>query len=133
MGLISACQSIVPATTPLQLNYTPSPAITVTDSQIDAGWFVFDYPDNWRVITNIASEPLHLILVSPDDSLIIHIEDAWNGCFVLEVTPEVGHVRWDECIGDDTAGLYIWGEQISELETEFEAFFYPVVNSIAFR
>ncbi len=132
LGCLVGCQSIVPASSPPQLEHTPSTPITITHSRIENDWFTLDYPNNWRVVTNMAIEPLHLILVSADETHIIHVEDARDGCFILEVTPEAGHVRFAECVGDDPR-LYVWGEQISELEAEYKLFFDQVVNSVTFR
>ena len=128
--LTSACQSLVPATSPLQLDFTPSPPITITDSQIEGDWFSLDYPDNWRVITNIASEPLHLILVSPDDSLVIHVEDGRSGCRIQENATDSDKIRWDSCVGEDDAQMYIWGEQDSTVADQYQPFFDFVRNSI---
>lgn len=126
----SACQSIVPATSPLQLEFTPSPAITITASSIEGEWFRLDYPDNWRVITNVASEPLHLILVSPDDLLIIHVEDARNGCRTQETATNPDEILWDACVGEADAQIYIWGEQDSSVQTRYQPFFDFVRESI---
>lgn len=128
LGFLTACQSIVPASSPPQLNHTPSAPITITESRIESDWFTLNYPDNWRVVTNIAIEPLHLIIVSPDDSFLIHIEDARNGCEIEAIGSVLG-----QCIGEDDAQLSIWGEQISELEAEYDLIFEQVVNSVKFR
>lgn len=125
---LTACQSIIPASTPPQLEHTPGAPITITESGIEGEWFALDYPDNWRVITNIAMEPLHLIMVSPDDSFLIHVEDARNGCEREPIESEL----W-ECISNENAQLSIWGEQISELEAEYDPIFEQVVNSVKFR
>lgn len=128
LGFLTACQSLIPASTPPQLEHTPGAPVTITESRIEGEWFALDYPDNWRVITNIAIEPLHLIMVSPDDSFLIHIEDARNGCEIEAIDSQLG-----QCIGDEDAQLSIWGEQISELEADYDLIFEQVVNSVKFR
>ena len=131
--LISACQSIVPATSPAQLEHTPGIALTITDNQIDTGWFSLDYPDGWRVITNEAVTQLRLILVSPDDEMLIYIYDARNGCIYPENTPDASIYDLRNCIGDEGLQLQISGHVSIEKQADFDAIFEGVINSIDFR
>lgn len=149
--MLSACQSIVPATNPPQLSHTPGAPITITDNQIDAGWFMLDYPDGWRIVTNIAIEPLRLTLVSPDETLIIHVDticdradataqaDSYhrNECFDVDVpceavpffTPPPGYATPEWCPRD----LHISAMSEIEFQAVFDPIFEALISSIEFR
>jgi len=131
--LLSGCQSLVPATTPPQLSHTPGAPITITDNHIDAGWFSLDYPDGWRVVTNVAIEPLHLTLVSPDDEMLIYVTDARVACVYPEVTPDPAYYHRDECVGARGAELYIWGRPPVEFQDIYAPIFDALVNSVRFN
>lgn len=131
--ILSACQSIVPATSPPQLNHTPGASLSITDNQIDAGWFTLDYPDGWRVVTNESVAEFRLILVSPDDEMIIYIDDARNGCAYPESTADASIYTRIDCIGDDRLQLQISGQVEIEAQAIFDPIFDLVINSIEFR
>jgi hypothetical protein len=68
--LLSAC---IPARTPVQLEYTPGPAVQVMDSTYDAGTFEVAYPDGWRVVTSAAGDPIRVIFVAPENDALIMV------------------------------------------------------------
>ena len=75
--LMSACQPLVPATTPPQLQHTPGAFVSLTADSYDAGVFRVRYPEGWRVVkTNIAAAPMAVVFVSPDDTLTIQLSEA---------------------------------------------------------
>lgn len=127
--ILSACQSIVPATSPPQLSHTPGASLTITDNHIDAGWFTLDFPDGWRVVTNIAIEPLHFTLVSPDDEMFIIVEVHLGGCSIVQPSQTPGFYSRHEC----RENLFI----TATVDVEFQATFHPafdlVIDSIDFR
>ena len=70
--LLSACSSLVPATTPAQLQHTPGPFFTISETQFDAGLFRLRYPSTWRVVLlSPANAPLiRVVFVAPDQSTV---------------------------------------------------------------
>jgi hypothetical protein len=68
--LLSAC---IPARTPVQLEYTPGPAVQVMDSTYDAGTFEVAYPDGWRVVTSAAGSPVSVLFVAPENDALIMV------------------------------------------------------------
>ena len=64
VGLLAAC---VPANTPLQLAYTPGPAVIVTDDVYESDAFTVHYPSGWRVVTGAADAPTSVVFVAPDE------------------------------------------------------------------
>ena len=132
LGVATACQSIVPASVPPQLSHTPGAPLVITENRIEAEWFSLAYPDGWRVVTNIAEEPLRLILISPDDELLIYVQDASDGCYILESTPDPGFHWRRECLGEAGAELYVWGEVGIEHQAIYDPIFDEVVSSVQF-
>lgn len=70
--LLGACSPLAPATTPAQLQHTPGPYFTITESQFDAGRFRLAYPSTWRVVLlSPANAPLaQVVFVAPDQSAV---------------------------------------------------------------
>lgn len=71
--LLAACGSIIPATTPPQLDYTPGPGIVVSDNSVQTPAFSLRYPEGWRVVTGQAGLPPSVVLVAPDETSTISI------------------------------------------------------------
>lgn len=133
IGIMTACTSLVPASIPPQLSHTPGHPIIITDNRIDGEWFSLEYPDGWRVITNVAIEPLHLIFVSPDDEMLIHVHDMGNACTSTEITPEPDTYLREECLSHNEHHLYISGTSPIEFQAIYNPLFDAVVNSVTFR
>lgn len=71
--LLAACGSIVPATTPPQLAYTPGPPVVISPDMIQTSAYRLTYPEDWRVITGPADLPPEVILVAPDETSTIRV------------------------------------------------------------
>jgi hypothetical protein len=69
--LLAGCKSIVPATTPPQLEWTAGPSIIITDKVLETAEFTLNYPSDWRVVTGEAQLPPTVTLVSPDEKSTI--------------------------------------------------------------
>ncbi|MGJ3237426.1 MAG: hypothetical protein ACFE0Q_01845 [Anaerolineae bacterium] len=129
IALLVACQSLIPATTPPQLQHTAGAPLTITDTHIDANWFSVDYPDGWRVVTGVAIEPISLVLVAPDDTFIIRVADARAGC-PIPPTPDSNRHQRTVCIGEVGAQVVISGDTAPATRTRYDTFFEMVVNSV---
>jgi len=70
MAVLTAC---VPARTPPQLDATPGPAFTVTDTRYTNSAFTVVRPPGWRVISPGADAPPSVIFVAPDDTALIQL------------------------------------------------------------
>lgn len=71
--LLAACGSIVPATTPPQLAYTPGPPVIISPDLIQTSAYRLNYPEGWRVVTGPAELPPEIILVAPDETSTIRV------------------------------------------------------------
>lgn len=129
--MLSGCQSLVPARTPPQLSQTPGLPIIITDNHIDAGWFTLEYPDGWRVVTNVAVEPIRLTLVSPDDALIIFVAE--DNCLILDVTAEPGTYWRNNCPRTDERILHLSGNPELAIQGIYDPIFDAVVASVQFN
>jgi len=69
--LLSGCKSLVPATTPPQLEWTAGPPIVITDKVLETAEFTLNYPSGWRVVTGEAQLPPTVTLISPDEKSTI--------------------------------------------------------------
>jgi len=128
--ILSACGSLVPATVPPQLQHTPGSPITITDNQIVADAFTLAFPDGWRVITNVAELPLELILVDPDDDLIIRISQM---CPTSEATPAPDIHYRAACLQANSATVFLTGEVVLADSERFDPFFDLVLESVIFH
>lgn len=69
--LLASCGSIVPATTPPQLAFTPGPPVVVTDRVYETADFTARYPSGWRIVTSAADEPTSVVFVGLDEQATI--------------------------------------------------------------
>ena len=125
--LITACTPLIPATSPPQLDYTPSGiAIRITDGTVYTDDFQMDYPDGWRIIKlSVDGSPLHLVFASPDDSMRIDLTET--------PLPEDQIQDYDqiEMIAlDDTRKLYIYAQASEENKAIFDRIFSYLLDSI---
>ena len=69
----AACSSLAPVAPPSHLRNTPGPAISLSDTYLDAGAFRLDYPASWRVVKLSGADAprLRLALVAPDESALL--------------------------------------------------------------
>lgn len=108
---LSACRSLVPATTPPQLDHTPGIPITITEDTIITPDFSLNYPDGWRVVkTSIAGAPLSFAFASPDDAIVITLTS--EGCSNPEMlpTPDARMTIRDMCVALSMTTIHLTGE-----------------------
>lgn len=127
--ILSACRSIIPATTPPQLEYTPDTGIIISDETIVTDSFQVDYPDGWRVVKiSIAGEPIELVMVSSDESMKIKIYG--YGYPYPESTPEPGTYERFEWVTQGDVTLTIIGWAYIEKREIFDEIYQHVLDSI---
>lgn len=68
---MAACSTAAPARTPPHLDYTPGPAVIVTEDTYHAGAFSVQYPRGWRVITPAAFSVPWVVFVTPDETALV--------------------------------------------------------------
>lgn len=74
--LTSAACSSLPAKIPPQLQHTPGPMLVVGERTLQTAVYQVDPPAGWRIVkSTIASEPIVLVMVAPDESMTIQIGD----------------------------------------------------------
>ena len=78
LGLLGACEPLVPATTPPQLAHTPGAWFVVAENRLNAGPFQLDYPPNWRIVKEsvAASTFVQLVLVAPEGGIVTLVQAA---------------------------------------------------------
>jgi hypothetical protein len=127
--IISACSSIIPATTPPQLDYTPDEAIVITDETVDTGIFQVDYPDGWRVVKiSVTGNPIELVFASPEGEMWIKISEI--PIFIAESTPDPNIYERSEIIEIQSWSVYTQGQTLLERSEEFDEIYERVLASI---
>jgi hypothetical protein len=126
-GVLTACQSPIPATTPPQLQHTPGEFISLTADSYDAGVFRVRYPDGWRVVkTNIAAAPMDVVFVSPDDALTIRLSEA---AFDPPDTDDNTFIRFEQHTLNGLT-LYAYAEAPRSRRAELQLLFRRVLASV---
>jgi hypothetical protein len=127
--LIAACVPQIPATTPPQLQHTPGAFVVVDEHVYDAGVFRVAYPAGWRIVkSSVASAPMEVIFVSPDDAMTIRVYA--GTCLILEGTLEP-HLTDAYASVPIAAGLLcLYGRAPVEREAEFRQIFEQVRASV---
>lgn len=125
--MLSACSSL-PAQPPPQLQHTPGPALMVAERTLQTSVYRVDPPAGWRVVkSTIASEPIVLVLVAPDDSMMIQIADEPPAPF----PDEAAFVRREADVTlSNGEQVYLAGQSSHENEAQFDAIFEAVQRSI---
>lgn len=127
--ILSACSSIIPATTPPQLAYTPGAAITISDETIYTDIFQVNYPDAWRVVKiNVATDPIELVFASQDGGMWIKISE--NPIAIPEGTPDPTLYEHLDMIEIDGINIYIQGQSPIEKRDLFDEIYQHVLDSI---
>lgn len=124
---VVGCRPLIPATVPPQLSATPGEFITIDDQAVYTRLWQMRYPDGWRVVKiSVAAEPLRLVFVSPDESMLIEIAEAP----IAEATPEPAqHIAQDRLqVGGQT--LYLRGSAPASARTTFAAIYEYVRASL---
>lgn len=127
--ILTACRSLIPATTPPQLEYTPGVAITVTDKTVYTPMFQVDYPDGWRVVKiSIAGDPIELVFSSVEDDMWIKISEQPISIAEGTVDPNI-HERLEsvEITGNK---IYTQGQAPEEKREIFDEIYRHVLDSI---
>ncbi len=87
--LMTACAPLVPATTPPQLENLPGTGIALDAERFDAGVFVVDYPDGWRVVKQSeANAPVTVTFAAANNEMTILVSEI--AFSIPESTPEPG-------------------------------------------
>jgi hypothetical protein len=125
--MLTACAPLVPATTPPQLVDTPGAFVTITDEFYDAGIFRVHYPQGWRTVKiSIAAEPMRVVFVSPDDSMLITLSEV--PLPEPEIPPDT--VIVSETVPSENVTIYAQGQAPATLEADFRPIFERVLASL---
>jgi hypothetical protein len=125
--MLTACAPLVPATTPPQLVDTPGAFVTITDEFYDAGIFRVHYPQSWRTVKiSIAAEPMRVVFVSPDDSMLITLSEV--PLPEPEIPPDT--VIVNETVPSENVTIYAQGQAPAILEADFRPIFERVLASL---
>jgi ABC-type transport system substrate-binding protein len=126
---LAACRSIIPATTPAQLQYTPALVITINEETVFTPIFQVDYPDGWRVVKiSIAGEPIELVFASPDDEMWIKISEQAIPIFEGTLDPNIQERL--EIVEIDGTKIYTQGQSPIEKRELFDEIYQHVLDSI---
>ena len=126
---LSACQSLIPATTPPQLQYTAGTGIIISDKTVTTDIFQVDYPDGWRVVKiSVAADPIELVFASTDDSMWIKVSESPIG--IPEGTPDPNIYERFETIEIDSTKVYTQGQSPIEKRETFDEIYQHVLDSI---
>lgn len=124
---VGACGSL-PAQVPPQLQHTPGPSLVVQERTLQTASYQVDPPAGWRIVkSTIASEPIVLVLVAPDDVMMMTIGDA-----PLAALPEDADFVLREAVVTLPNGqsVYLRGQGKREMAAQFETIFEAVQSSI---
>lgn len=126
-AILGACSSL-PAQPPPQLQHTPGPSLVVGERTLQTSAYRVDPPAGWRVVkSTIASEPIVLVLVAPDDGMMITIGEEPVAAFPDDpnFTPREAVVS----LPNDQS-VYMTGQGKREVEDQFEVVFETVQQSV---
>lgn len=127
--ILSACRSLIPATTPPQLEYTPDVGIIISDETIVTAIFEVDYPDGWRVVKiSVAGQPIELVFASPDDEMWIKVSEIPIG--IPEGTPDPNIYERLETLEIEGSKIYTQGRSPIEKREIFDEIYQHVLDSI---
>jgi hypothetical protein len=130
---LMTCSSLVPANVPPQLAATAGVRILITDEIVDAGWFIVNYPDGWRVVkSSIAAESLTLTFAATDDRHC-WIKISEEPFAIAEGTPDPNYYERMDTVDFLDKSLYLWGHCPIEEREAFDAIYQQVMESIQFR
>jgi hypothetical protein len=130
--LLWGCAPIVPATIPPQLDDTPE-AVTfsIDGNRIYTSLFSVEYPPDWKVVkSNPASQPLSIVLVSPDSDMTITLavlETIDLGEMALGTD---GNITRLEGVPLGAQTLYIIGNVPPEKDEAFDVIWQRLLASI---
>ena len=125
--LVGACSSL-PADVPPKLQHTPGPVLVVQERTLQTPSYWIDPPAGWRIVkSTIASDPIVLVLVSPDESMMMNIGEEPAAAF-----PEnPDFVQRDTVVTlSNGQQVYLRGQGKHENAPPFDAIFDAVQSSI---
>lgn len=126
--ILTACHSLIPATSPAQLAYTPGSTITISEDKIYTDIFQVDYPDGWRVVKiSLASAPIELVFASADDEMWIKISE--QPIFISESTPDPNLYERFEIVEIEATKIYTQGRSPIEKRELFDEIYQRVLDS----
>lgn len=130
--ILSACRSVIPATTPPQLEYTPDTGIIISDETIVTDIFQVDYPDGWRAVKiSIAGEPIELVFAAQDEDMWIKVSEIPIG--ILESTLDANIYERLETVVVERTTIYTQGRSPIEKREIFDEIYQHVLDSIKIR
>jgi hypothetical protein len=124
---VGACSSL-PAQPPAQLQYTPGPALVVGERTLQTDAYQVDPPAGWRIVkSTIASEPIVLVLVAPDETTVIQVGNRPVPTFAADEA----FVQRDAVVTlPNDQAVYLTGQSTRENAESFDDVFEAVKRSI---
>jgi len=118
----------MPAQPPPQLQHTPGPVLVVQERTLQTPAYWIDPPAGWRIVkSTIASDPIVLVLVSPDESMVMNIGEEPVSLFPDDFT----FVERDAVVTlPNGKEVYMAGQGKRENAPQFDAIFDAVQHSI---
>ena len=127
--LMTACTPLVPATTPPQLQNPPGTAISLDAERFDAGVFVVDYPDGWRVVKQSeANAPVTVTFAAANNEMTILVSEM--AFSIPESTPEPGIYERYQTVTSGGNAVTLIGCAREEDREALDAIFEHVVESV---
>ena len=128
--LLAACGSLVPATVPPQLAFTPGPPISFEDNVVVLDNWRVPVPPDWTVVKNsTAEEALRVVLVSPDKSLLITA--GLSPLDAPETDTEGRMILLEEKLTQEGTTLYLLGQALPEHGDTLEVVWEEILLEIA--
>jgi hypothetical protein len=128
--VITGCRPLIPATVPPQLSATPGETITIDDQAIYTDTWQIRYPDGWRVVRiNTAADPLQLVFVSPDESMLITIGEA----AAADAPPAADQITAQDRLQVGGQTLYLSGSAPASASATFATIYEYVRSSLRLR
>jgi hypothetical protein len=130
--IMGACAPIVPATIPPQLDDTPE-AVTfsIDGNRIYTSLFSVEYPPDWKVVkSNPASQPLSIVLVSPESDMTITLAVLQTIDLGGTTQGTDGNITRLEGVPLGEQTLYLIGNAPPEKDEAFEAIWQRLKASI---
>ncbi|MDQ7025222.1 MAG: hypothetical protein Q9P01_02420 [Anaerolineae bacterium] len=127
---IAACTTLIPATTPPQLEATAGAFISLDDEVFDAGNFRVNYPDGWRIVKiSVATAPLEVVFAAPDNEMTIRILEGLHD--FPENTPDpTRYMRHDQHDLSPDVSVTIIGQAPIAAQETLDRIFEAVLESL---
>lgn len=127
--LMTACAPLVPATTPPQLQAAPGTPIVLDAERFDAGVFVVNYPDGWRVVKQSeANAPVTVTFAAANNEMTILVSEI--AFSIPESTPEPGIYERYQIVTSGENAVTLVGCAREEEREALDVIFEHVVQSV---